>query len=188
MLQKQVGLAFASLAVVAMGFNLAFDHSIQAPFNAVENFLMAALFLFTVTRSGKLGQGLQVLAVSAGAFISFRLSDTPFFGIAMVNVAIILLYAYGGYKTFQGVKVLLTIAAIFGISFFAIADFIALSPETFFKAVTWTAFVCVFWLFQWLVVKDIHRRFHAEFAADLIAQNRALLESEKHRCEDAEPD
>jgi hypothetical protein len=160
MLQKSIGIAFASLAVLTMLFNVLFDTSPQAFFNVVENSIMAVVFIASTLRDSKIFKGVQIALIVAGAFISFKLSETPFFGIAMINVAIVLLYAYGGYRTFVAPKIVSTILVIFSLSFLAIADFIAISPETFVKSLVWTSFVCVFWVFQWLVVKDIEKTFY----------------------------
>ena len=189
MLQGRIGTAFATLAVITLIFNALFDTSPQALFNICENSAMAILFLSSCFKDGPIFKAIQLGGLLSAAFISFKLSETPFFGSVMIIFVIVLFYAYGGYRTFKGAWLMFTLFLIFSLSFLSIANFIPLSPETFSKALVWSAFICVFCFVLWLVVSDIEKRFHEDFAKKIIEQNRQLLELNKELaggCKDAD--
>lgn len=178
MLQGRIGLSFAILAIIALVFNAFFDSSPQSLFNVCEDAAMAILFLSTCFKEGVVFKGIQLVSLLVAAFISFRLSETPLFGSVMIIFAVVLLYAYGGYRTFKGVWIFATMFTVFALSFLSIANFIPLSAETFTKAIAWSAFIAIFCFVLWLVVEDIERTFHLKMKQEIIL-NRAELESIK---------
>jgi len=178
MLQRRIGRLFASLAALSFVFNAFVDHSPQAGFNALEMLIVGPVFLLTSFVTGRFFQGVQIVTMIICALISFRLSENPYFGFAIVTLAGAILYAYGGYRTFQGVKIGLSVAFVYTLSFVSILGFIPFSLETAFKAFNWTAAIVVASLVWWWIMVEIERIFHLQMKTE-IDRNRVEIESIK---------
>ena len=178
MLQQRIGRLFAGLAGLSFLFNAFVDRSPEASFNTWEMVCVGPVFFLTSVYRGKIGQAIQLVTMSVCAMISFRLSEAPYFGFAIITIMCALIYAYGGYQTFQGIKVALTLCVIYVLCFASIVGFIPLSFETAFKAFNWTMAIMVFGVVLWWIIEFIEMKFHQKLKEE-INRNRIELESIK---------
>lgn len=147
--------------------------------NVIEQSCLVLVFSFSYFLHQPAAGVLQILALVATAFIPMHMNDSPFFGAVIAVFALILIHAYGGYRTHVWWKLPTTFFTLFILCAIATSQFSPPSPEMYVRAFSWTMFISVFCFVLWLVVDDMEKRFHAEFAAKLIEQNRKLLELNK---------
>jgi hypothetical protein len=179
MLQRRIGLLFSGLAALSLVFNAFVDQSPESFFNSMEMVVVALTFLATTLREGKIFKTIQLVTITVCAVIAFRLSENPYFGFAMITVMGILLYAYGGYRTFKGFKIILSLCFVYLLSFFSILGFIPLSLEVFFKAFNWTAFIFVTSTVLWWVLIDIETQFHLKMRTGIENNKKELDDIKK---------
>lgn len=147
--------------------------------NVIEQSCLVLVFSLSYFLPQQASGVLQIITLAATAFIPMHLNDSPFFGAVIAVFALILIYAYGGYKTRVWWKLPTTFFTLFALCAIARSNFTPPSLEMWIGAFAWTMFIGVFCFVLWLVALDMERRFHAEFAASLIEQNRKLLELNK---------
>jgi hypothetical protein len=167
MLQKRIGLLFSGLAVLSLIFNAFVDSSIESNFNKIEMIIVGTVFFITSLFENRILKFIQIITMLICAFISFRLSENPYFGFAIIVMSGAITYSYGGYKTFYGIKIIISLIIIYIISFISIIGTIPVSIESFFKAFNWTCAITVSALVWWWIIKDIELKFYINIKKEI---------------------
>lgn len=179
-LHQRLGTMYASFSSLALVLNVFAPDNPGQLFNIIEMGVLSIAFLCSIFSSRKVGGLIQIIALIVSAFIPMTFSDSPFFGAVVAIFAVISIYAYGGYQTFQGFKFALTFVALFTLSLIAsLAYMPSDGPGVLVRAFGWTVFIFLFLSALWFILDDINRRFYTEKEKKLIELNRELLEMNK---------
>lgn len=179
MLHKRIGLIFSLASAVSLAFNIFTPDNPDHILNVVEQSCLVLVFALSCYAGFPFGGVMQIIALSVAAFLPMQINDSPFFGAVISVFALVLIYAYGGYRTAVWWKLPITFSTLFILCAIASSKFTPPSIEMYARAFMWALFIVVFCLVLWLIVADIEHRFHADFAARIIKQNRDLLELNK---------
>lgn len=150
------------------------DHAM----NVIEQSCLVLVFALSYFLPQQASGVLQIITLAATAFIPMHLNDSPFFGAVIAVFALILIYAYGGYKTRVWWKLPATFFTLFALCAIARSNFTPPSPEMWIGAFAWTMFICVFCFVLWLVALDMEKQFHLRIKTE-VERNRIELESIK---------
>lgn len=190
MLHKRVAVMFAIFSGLSLVFNVFTPDNPDHLLNVIEHSCLVIVFVASFFAHKQFAGVLQILALSAAAFIPMQINDSPFFGAVISVFVLVLIYAYGGYRSSPWWKLPTTFLTLLFLCAIASSKFTPPSFEMWARAFGWTSFISLFCFVLWLIVDDIERRFHADFAQDLIRQNRELLEINKQLvggCKDDNP-
>jgi len=149
--------------------------------NVIEQAILVMVFSLSYFLHQPTSGALQILILIATAFIPMHLNDSPFFGAVIAVFALILIHAYGGYKTHVWWKLPGTFLTLFALCAIAKSNFSSPSPEMYVSAFAWTMFISVFCFVLWLVVADMERQFHTDYVSGIVKLNRILLEELKQK-------
>lgn len=179
MIHRQLGTLFSMFCAVMLGWHILTPGN---PHHIYGLVLHSSLALFFLTCSlmplsfSKYGQPF-VLIVSA--MVVAWSGNVPTSAV-IVFIAFLLYFAYGGFRTISTEKVISSFASIFILNFISIhmSGFYKEYADSYLMALIWTTFsIGLFWVL-WIIFQA--------FAADIVQQNRDLLEQNKtlKRCKD----
>lgn len=172
MLQKRIALTFSLFSAFAFLANVATPSNPDHLLNLVETGSMTASFALSYFLPVAASGGLQVLSLAVGAFIPMGITDSPFFGAILAVFALVLVYAYGGYRTRPFWKLPASFVSLLILCAISTSRFTPPTQETLIRAIGWTLCICVFLFVLWQVMEAVKLRSNAE----LIKQNRDLLD------------
>lgn len=179
-LHRRIGLGFATFCGLLLAWTIVTpenpDHLLCLAIHGV----LTPLFAFSTMANVKVGGSIQVVGLFFGATLTAMAGDfQP--ASAVGSVAVLLIYAYGGFKSIRA-RVIVPVSVVqFGLTLWA-----ALSVEFSVKvavghAVAWTSFSLVGVWAVWLIFQ--------QYAVDIVKQNREVLELSKEimkkGCKDA---
>lgn len=172
-LHQKLAVIFGAFAGIELVWNVFTPNNPHHDLNVTEHACLLVLFTLTYFTPKRPAEALQVLALIVVAFIPMGMEDSAFFGAVVAVIALILIYAYGGYQSRPWWKYLTTNVALFWICSVSMSHFATPSWEVYGRTATWVLFVNVFCIILWIIVQ--HRERMGAFARELIEQNRKLL-------------
>ena len=191
-LYQRIGTLFTCFSLAALVVNL---FTPDNPNHIINLFLtggFALLFALSSIVPRASGQALQTWFLCSASFFPLLASDiaSTFFGGAIAVVALVLIYAYGGYRTLSFWKLPVTVAGLFIVCLSAslLAGELPVL-EACVRAFAWTLFVFVLCLILWIVADSMEVEFHEEYSSLIVKQNRTLLEELKKKgggCDDGD--
>lgn len=187
-LRQRMALTFSLFSATALVFNTLTPQNPAFTLNVIEEAVLTAVFMFTWFLPVKTAQVIQIIALLFIAFFPLGFIDSPFFGAVICVFALVLVYAYGGYRAFPIPKIIGTFFGLLAMCLFTLSSVEGVSFAVGVRAFMWTLFISVFLFVLWLIVDDINRHFYTEKQKDLIDINRELIEINKkllEECEDA---
>ncbi len=178
-LHKSISVVFASFAGLMLVWNVFMPNNPHHDLNIIEMSCLLVVFTFTYFSHSQLAKATHILTLGVVAFIPMGIAESPFFGAVIAVFALVLLYAYGGYRTHAFWKIPVTFVVLVVLCSLATSYFSPPGPIVIARAFIWTVFIFVFLGVLYLILEDIKRKFYSEFASELIEQNRQLLEINK---------
>lgn len=186
-LHRRIGLGFASFCGLLLAWTIITPENPDHLVNLVIHATLAPAFAFSTMAGVKVGGWVQVAALFFGASLTAMAGDfQP--ASAVGSVAVLLIYAYGGFKSIRPSVIIPVSIAQFGLTLWAawVGEYnltIALG-----HALAWTSFsllgVWVIWMIFQAYAKEI-----LELERKITEQNREMLEATKEMlkkgCEDA---
>lgn len=174
MLHKRIGLIFIFFSAFSLVANVFTPTNPDHVMNVMEQSCLVLIFSLSYFLPQQSSGVLQIIALVTTAFIPMHLNDSPFFGAVIAVFALILIYAYGGYKTRVWWKLPATFFTLFILCAIARSNFSSPSAEMYISAFAWTMFISVFCFVLWLVVDDINKKYYSTMKSR-IDQNLAEL-------------
>lgn len=178
-LRQRMALTFALFSATALVFNTLTPANPYYSINIIEESCLTMVFMFTWFLPLRVAQAVQVVALLFIAFFPLGFLDSPFFGAVICVFSMVLIYAYGGYKTFAIPKLFGTFFGLLSMCLFSLVSIEGFSFSICVRAFMWTLFISVFLFVLWLIIDDINKRFYSEKEEKLIRLNRELLEINK---------
>lgn len=175
MLQERVGYVFLVFSLLSLIYNLFFPNNPDYCVSVVVESVVSAVFFVSIFLEHIIVKCAQVVCILTGASLAVMLSPEPFFGAVMLIFALVLTYAYGGYKSMSIDRVSLVVIAVYVFMVIASAKVAVPPVETYFKAGGWTAFVCIFCAVLWFVIDDIDKKSHKEHDLALLKANKRVV-------------
>ncbi len=157
-IQRRIGIIFGVfsfvLFIVKFIYNTLNDVSLSdfATFDNLSYFIYAFIFTVTSMKRNLFGRILQVAILFVESiFALFPDSTSPFFGMVLIVVAILLCYVYKFFVKHNMIKIML-----FSIVFYFIFAFIPLenNSKKFLLAFEWELFIGTFLFLLWIIFKD----------------------------------
>jgi hypothetical protein len=174
---KNIGLVLLGVDLFAFMFNVFTPSNPDHILNMTEQAIIAAVLILAHFAPTKLGQALQIVIVGSVAFIPVSVSDSWQWGVIVGLIALILIFAYDGYRTRRIWKFFATNAALFGL---CIAGASLYEPVTTLVVARSLGQVILIDAICWLIWSVVeHREKTGAFAKGLIEQNRNILEELK---------
>ncbi len=192
MLHKRVGLIFTLFSAFSLVINVFTPNNPDHNMNVIEQSILPMVFALSYFLPAQSSGVLQIIVLIATAFIPMHLNDSPFFGAVIAVIALLLIYAYDGYKTRALWKLPASFFTLFALCAIARSNFTPPSPEMWVGAFGWSMFISVFCLIVWMIADHRERtraleRGILEDNKRLIAENRRLVQEMKQlvkRCPD----
>ncbi len=149
------------------------DHNM----NVIEQSILPMIFSLSYFLPSQASGVLQIIVLIATAFIPMHLNDSPFFGAVISVIALLLIYAYDGYKTRVWWKLPTTFFTLFILCSIARSNFTPPSSEMWIGAFAWTMFISVFCLIAWII--SDHRERTRELERGILEENKRLISENK---------
>lgn len=178
-LHKRMALLFFSFTSFVLIANLFAPTNPDQLLNIIEMSVLSVGFFSSYFLSKAIAGTIQTASLGVSAFIPMADPLSSFFGGVLAVFMLVLIYAYGGYRTYPIQKLIFTFFGMFALCVIASSNFHAPTPEIFVRAFAWTAFIGVFCFTLWLIVDDINKNFYDKKERELLEQNRELLEINK---------
>jgi glucan phosphoethanolaminetransferase (alkaline phosphatase superfamily) len=135
------------------------------------------------------GGSIQIAGLIICAAIAPGSPGGPFFSAFIIIFALVLCYAYDGYKQYKLAKVLASAIVVLVLMLFALSKYDQPVLEWFYRSMGWSAFIYVFCYSLWVIFEDMDRRFHSHREKELLNLNKQLIELNHEildaRCNDA---
>lgn len=175
-LHQEISLLFGGFSLVTLLWNVATPENPDHLLNVIEQSCLCLAFALSYFWHSHGAEALQVFALVVAAFIPMGISDSPFFGAVIATFALVLIYAYGGYRTMAFWKLPVTFVGLVGLCAIATSHFDPPSFDTYGRSIMWALFISLFCVVLWRVVKHIERRFYLIRETELLKLNKELIE------------
>ncbi len=181
-----IGICLASCVLV---WNLITPGNPDHVLNLIVATILTAWMVACLFLSERVAQVSHSLTLGGSAFVYVGVDGGFFSSGTLTIILFVLIHAYGAFRTHALWKLPLSVLAIYALSSISSAHFTVPGVESYGRAAMWTLMVIGFLFVLYLALQEFRRQFHEEYAADLITQNRQLLELNKRLaggCDDAE--
>ena len=189
-LSRRVTIIIATLAAAMLLWNLVTPGNPDHILNVVEAcVILAGMLACLWAIPPRFVQAVHSITLALAAVIAASTDGGLFFSGAMTVLLFVLIHAYGAFREHALWKLPAAVASIFLLCSVSSAHFTVPGPESLGLAAMWTLFVVGFLFVLWLALQEFRRQFLDEFALDLVAQNRKLLDENKsllERCQDGD--
>lgn len=157
--------------------------------NIIEMTILTILFTLSCFLPKSLASILQTGSMAVVSFIAMSIPDplSNVFAALVAILCLILVHAYGGFKTHPFWKLPSTFFGVFIFCLIASGHVPAPESEQWVRAFMWALGIMVFLFLVWLAFEEHELEVHSNFEAAVIKQNRALIEENKSllaRCKD----
>lgn len=169
-IHRPIGLIFTVFCSVLFAWHLVTP---QNPHHDIAVFTMAlwsALFLLSAISSIKIARYIQPITLLLGALITVYAGNFPVAAIISI-IATLIYWTYGGFHQLDFVKASLTFLTVFLMFFFGVVLSGHGYAPAYGTALMYTVLASVGFSILWMVIMF--------FAADIVQQNRDLLELNK---------
>lgn len=174
---KTIGLVLLGVDLFAFMFNVFTPSNPNHALNMTEQAIIAVVLILAHYAPTRLGQALQTVIVGGVAFVPVTVPDSSQWGVIIGLIALILIFAYDGYRTRRIWKFFATNAALFGLCVAGASLYEPLTVLTVSRSLGQVILIDALCWLIWAVVE--HREKTGAFAKDLIEQNRKVLEELK---------
>lgn len=181
-----IGICLSSLVLV---WNLITPGNPDHVLNLIVATILTAWMVVCLFVPERVSQVSHSLTLGGSAFVYVGVDGGFFSSGTLTIILFVLIHAYGAFRTHALWKLPLSVLAIYVLSSISSAHFTVPGVEAYGRAAMWTLMVIGFLFVLWSALQEFRRQFHEDFAADLIKQNRQLLELNKQLsggCKDAE--
>jgi len=174
-LSKRIGVTFLLFTSFALAVNLMQPDNPDHVLNVVMETILVVLFSISIIAKAPYSGGIQIACLVVSSALAPASPGGPFFALAIAIFAMVLIYAYGGYKTVRGPKAFASFVAVFVIMTFNLSHVMDFGPDLFVRGFVWTVFLAVFCSVLWQIVEEIDNRFHRIKENELLRINRELI-------------
>ena len=169
-IHKKIGSAFSTFCLILLGWHLLTPENPHHVINVMLHSVTCFLFFVSTFTSIRVCRYLHPAILLAGASITAWGGNFPVAAIISF-VAVFLHYSYGGFHTLSTFRVIGTVIGMFLMFYFSILVSGYGYAPSYAMALVWTTFSLGLFWFVWLILQY--------FAADIVQQNRDLLELNK---------
>lgn len=169
-LHRRIGLTFATFCGVMLAWAILTPENPDHLANIIIHGVLTPVFAFSVTFRAKVGGWVQVAALFFGASITALGGDfQP--ASAVGSVAVLLIYAYGGFRSIRISVIIPTASAQFALTFIAALLGEYDVTKALGHAICWTSLSILGVWVVWIIFQ--------QYAKDIIEQNHDVLEASK---------
>lgn len=174
-LSKRIGVTFLIFTSFTLAMNLMFRDNPDFWLNVTMESVLVVMFAISIIAKHPYSGGIQIACLVVASAFSPPTPGGPFFSSAISIFALILIYAYGGYREMKWPKIAISFAFLYSIMVLNLSRTEPFNEQIFIRGFVWSMFLVVFCFVLWLVVEEIDTRFHRVKESELLRINRELI-------------
>lgn len=174
-LSKRIGITFVVFTSFALAMNLLYRGNPDFILNVSMESVLLIMFTISIIAPDRMAGVIQISCMIVSGALAPMSPGGPIFSSVIVVLALVLVYAYGGFQTMAIPKTIVSFLGMYLVILFNLTKMEEYGMSIFIRAFGWTVFMGIVCFILWLVVEEIHRRFHLTREREWLRINSELI-------------
>lgn len=181
-MHKRVGVVFSSFSAFALALNVLTPNNEDYWTNIIVLSSVAVIMAISSKLKRELAAPIQIAGLLVCAAVAPDSPGGPFFSMFLVVLSTVLYYAYDGYRSLVGVKLIVNAILIYVVMLLGLSGYPMPLYELPIRALGWSVMIYVFDFVLWIIL-DEQMKYYKTKIAELVKLNKEILETGE--CNDA---